>query len=272
MKIDKKRISETVMKLEKDLEYFRLEILKCNQIGSESKFISIMNELHSLSSNFNNISAMSEFEKGSYYKEYRLFFREMYFKFTELVEMAEVKSIDLAPSDRKKNVSRFRYRISNETQQLMEEESSMIDFSGANTFLMVGSGYLPESVLQIQQNTELKSIIGVDSNPAAISISENLVGKLALKNICFSLSAGEDYDYSSADVILIALMVTKKVEVLRQIAATIKVNTQVLLRIPDQLFRMLYGAFDEGIPKQLVKEKETYYTNLHTRTILFRKV
>jgi len=137
----------------------------------------------------------------------------------------------------------------------VKNELSILENKNPNTFVMVGSGPLPETILFLADNTDIQNIIGIDASPEAIAIAGDLIKNLGYQNrIQFISSYGEEYDYANADVVHIANSVHNKSKVLNQIAKTCKKGTEILVRVPFGLSALPYETVDE-LPSSLCKKK-----------------
>jgi hypothetical protein len=112
---------------------------------------------------------------------------------------------------------------------------AQIDFSNCRRFVLVGGGELPMTALHVHDRTGVAHIDCLDTRPEAVRSTEALaawLGSDRLRAICFD---GAQHDYSGADVVFVANMVSPKRVVLARILDTAPVHVRVILRDPYSL-------------------------------------
>lgn len=107
----------------------------------------------------------------------------------------------------------------------------------SKTFVMVGCGSFPITMLVAYERYQHLSIIGIDSSAEAIINAKELKNKLKFNDIVFKIEDGINYNYINEDTIFIANLVIPKTKVLKRIAMTCKPGTKILLRVP-----IVYGS------------------------------
>ena len=112
---------------------------------------------------------------------------------------------------------------------------AQVDFSDCRRFVMVGSGPLPATLLHVLDRTPVTEAIGLDVDSEAIGLARQLARAYAITGLDIQQADGGSYDYAAADVVYIANLVAPKAAVLRRVAETARVGTQVVLRDPFAL-------------------------------------
>lgn len=97
--------------------------------------------------------------------------------------------------------------------------------------VMVGSGYLPLTLIAYSNYYPRSNFLGLDINEAAVLKSEELKQILKSENIFFERADGLKYDYKMMDVIIIAAMVKNKLKMLDRIIETCKIGTKIFVRL-----------------------------------------
>ena len=91
-----------------------------------------------------------------------------------------------------------------------------VDFSTCRQFVMVGCGPLPVTILHVMNKTDVPEIIGIDIDENALNLNKAAFplpdGRLKMIH-----TDGSEYDYSAADIVYIANLISPKSEVLSQV-------------------------------------------------------
>ncbi len=130
--------------------------------------------------------------------------------------------------------------IIRESFERKDKEIESLDFSNAKTLVAVGSWPLPETLLYIYENTNIKNIIWVDNNHEAVFMSWEMINWLNLDKITFHQWDWVDYDYKNADIIYLPLFTYPKDKILDRIVETWKNSVQILLCNPKWLWNLLF--------------------------------
>jgi SAM-dependent methyltransferase len=107
-----------------------------------------------------------------------------------------------------------------------------IDFTTARLFVMVGCGYFPVTALQATQRFKNLKVVALDTDPQALIGGRQVTQSLGLTNIEFNLHDGATYDYTGADIIFVANMVSPKDATIRRILDTSRHDTSIVVREP----------------------------------------
>src|SRR5262249_48847581 len=110
-----------------------------------------------------------------------------------------------------------------------------VDFSNCARFVLVGAGELPSTALHVHDRTGVAHIACLDTRLEAVRSVETLAAWLNSDRLSALHFDGAQYDYSDADVIFVANMVTPKQVVLARILDTAPHHVRIILRDPYSL-------------------------------------
>jgi hypothetical protein len=110
-----------------------------------------------------------------------------------------------------------------------------VDFSNCRRFVLVGAGELPSTALHVHDRTTVAHIDCLDTRPEAVRSVEAIAAWLGSDRLRALRFDGARYDYSEADVIFVANMVTPKQAVLARILDTAPEHVRIILRDPYSL-------------------------------------
>ena len=113
-----------------------------------------------------------------------------------------------------------------------------IDFNDYRRLVIVGCGRLPSTSFHVHDKTEVPEIIGIDFLPEAIKTATELAAVLDYPRVKCELKDGSAYDYSQAQIVFVAHMVSPKSAVLSRIADTANKDVQIVVREPFSLGRL----------------------------------
>lgn len=105
-----------------------------------------------------------------------------------------------------------------------------VDLSDCKHLIMIGSGTLPVTIMHIHERTRIPQLTAVDTDPNAIANAKALWHILAWDRIQMLCCDGLAVDYTTADAIYIANLVSPKRDVLELIGEQVKSGTQVIVR------------------------------------------
>lgn len=113
-----------------------------------------------------------------------------------------------------------------------------VDFKQARSFVMIGCGRMPVTVLQAKERFPHLDILALDSDATALEEARSLCDAIGLDGVRFELGKGQEHDFAHADIVFVANMVTPKSETLSRIIDTACAKSQVTLREPYGLGRL----------------------------------
>ena len=111
-------------------------------------------------------------------------------------------------------------------------------FRNCRCLVMVGCGSLPFTIFHVHDRTEVPEIIGIDIVPEAVETANELAKRLGYARVRAELQDGRSYDYSQAQIVFIANMVSPKPTVVSRIADTAPKDVQIIVREPYSLGRL----------------------------------
>ena len=149
------------------------------------------------------------------------------------------------------------------------------------TFVMVGCGSLPYTMIDFASRYPTKKCIGIDIERLPIDEANNLRIKFKIENAYYERINGISYDYSNGgnrSLIFVANLVKPKQQVLSRIASTAAKDSVVILRNPVAFGKLLYeyadiNAIPNLSPIQDWEEHKMYNHNytVSTPLLLSRK-
>ena len=97
---------------------------------------------------------------------------------------------------------------------------------------MVGCGPSPVTIFQVHDRTEIPDILALDVAPYAIERVRALIEHFGLSRMRAEVCDGREFDYGSAEIVLVANMVSPKAAVVSRIADTVPLAAQIAVRDP----------------------------------------
>lgn len=137
----------------------------------------------------------------------------------------------------------------------MGELFTYCDLSKCRTFVLVGAGALPVTALHVHDRTNVERIECIDTRHEAIDSIGKLSSWLRSDRFCPCQEDGVAYDYSRADVVYIANMVTPKSRVIERVLETASPHTVIALRNPYSLGRLWAEDGETGLDTRLRVKK-----------------
>jgi SAM-dependent methyltransferase len=126
-----------------------------------------------------------------------------------------------------------------------------LDFRRVSRIVMVGCGMLPVTLLHIHDRTDVREIVGLDIVPDSVETARELADRLGYSRVKIELCDGRAYDFSRAQVIFVANMVSPKAAVLSRIADAAAEGVQVVVREPYSLGRLLTESVEDSLDSRL---------------------
>ncbi len=115
----------------------------------------------------------------------------------------------------------------------------MVDFSTCRRFVMVGCGPLPVTLLHVLDRTDVAEAVGLDINQRAVAMANQLGENSGLKRLRTLVSNGAGFDFTGADLVYIANMVSPKARILSRIVDQTPGHTRIILRDPHSIGALL---------------------------------
>ncbi len=113
-----------------------------------------------------------------------------------------------------------------------------IDFDICKCFVLVGCGSLPVTMFNVYNRTEVPKIVGLDTRSSAIELTQRAFDKYGLERMTSVMCVGQEYDFSGANVIYVANMISPKKKVIDRIVETALPGSQIILRDPYSIGRL----------------------------------
>lgn len=129
------------------------------------------------------------------------------------------------------------------------------DLSTQKRCLMAGSGYHPETLIELKQNYQKITPVCLDYDTQALKASEVYIkqtcSKDILKDFMFIKKRSFDFSYKDENIILLANGLSNKKETLLKIKDTAQKDVNILLRLPQKAATLLYEDVSETDIKQI---------------------
>jgi len=109
---------------------------------------------------------------------------------------------------------------------------------GMQRIVMVGCGWRPVTMFQLHESTDAREIVGLDVVPDAVETAAALASKLGYDRVRTELCDGLSFDYSGADIVYVASMVSPKQDVITRILDTAPEDVRIVLWEPVSLGRL----------------------------------
>lgn len=169
-------------------------------------------------------------ENGNSLMENRSWFAPVYGEFIGKVEVEEAvpffKLIDKEKAFDVKALTPWGLSAYDRVMDLFEN----LDLSQAKHLIMLGSGTLPVTLMNIHERTSIPTLTAVDTDPVAIESMQRLCSVLGWTRIHAQRGNALDVQYAGADVIYVANLISPKLAVLETIGAQVKSGTSVIVR------------------------------------------
>lgn len=133
----------------------------------------------------------------------------------------------------------------------VHEMFDRLNFQNCRRFVMVGCGWLPETLFHVQDRTQVPEIVGIDIAPEAVATANEVATRLGYMRVRAEHADGCSYDYGGTQIIFVTNMVSGKHGVLSRIAATAPENVQIVLREPYSLRRLWSESGTHALDPQL---------------------
>jgi len=127
------------------------------------------------------------------------------------------------------NISFFSFLYLKLHEPSVKKEIAMADVHPSDKVLHIGCGAIPYSLIIFSKETHAQ-ITGIDNQSRSITSAEKYIKKY--KNIHVQKAAGETYDVSSFEIILISYGVGDIEAVLKNALEHLKNNGKIILRKP----------------------------------------
>jgi len=130
------------------------------------------------------------------------------------------------------NISFFSFLYLKFHEPAVKKEIKMADISKSDKILHIGCGAIPYTSIIISEEHD-GEITGIDNQLRSITLANKLLNRLNLsKKIHIEIGAGETYNISNFDVIIMSYGIGKPEMVLRNVFENLKKDGKIILRIP----------------------------------------
>ncbi len=126
--------------------------------------------------------------------------------------------------------------------ELVEKEVKIAKATSEDKILVIGSGSLPSTPIQIVKKTGAK-VIGIDIDSTAIKNSNKLIKNLGLQNLInFQLADGVKFSYKDYDVIFLLYGIKKQKDILENLSDKIGDKTRIIYRTTQDVLENTLGG------------------------------
>lgn len=223
------------------LDKYRGQLLMNDHTHNKSEFFSIMWSFKKYISSIQSKELFEKFFHSKYFSDFKRFFTEKnnyYLRALEATSSLWIMTKDihwlgsfdlLFSQDEIKDKYKLKYL-----------DLQPFDFTDAHTMVFVWCWPMPETMLYMYENTDIKRMIWLDYNYEAIYIAWEMINNLGLDSIELVYSDWSNYDFSDADIIYIPNFVSGKDKILKKIVKTWKESVQIWIHEAQLFNRLLY--------------------------------
>jgi len=243
-------MSNNLIELIQKLKKFKTAI-ECT--NNKEDFLKQMNELWLFFNNYNDIKTFELFYDTPEFIIFKEFFQAQDSVFEPELDKYEAMVFlkNHSGGDILKKLNYFSKSVFIQ----IEEEIEAIERTNIKKLVMIGCGSMPETVIFLAQNMNIKEIIALDSDFNAVLLAREVIYQLKLSHkVDVQHSLGEDYDYFDADYVHIASFVQRKKEILYQISKVKKRGVKVIVRTPELLSTLVHEDIPHNTPLYFKKK------------------
>lgn len=128
---------------------------------------------------------------------------------------------------------------------------ALADLTTRRSFLMVGCGPLPDTLLYMHDRTSIETLVGVERDADAQRMARELVERFDRRRIEIRKADGAEVDYSAFDVICCSVFAAPRSQIIERIARTARDDCLVLFRDPVFTGTLLFESILDGLPARL---------------------
>lgn len=211
----------------------------------------VINEIVDIGLSVEEESAAILLERHSELDDYRIILTEVYNRYILAMEGAEVEQlISLRPEG-----SNLFSDIAGEAAMMaynrVGDMFDHVNFDHCKRFVLIGCGQLPMTALHVNDRTNVPEIICIDVTSEAISAVQKLTASLGGLRLQAMKCDGQIYDFSLADVVYVANMVSPKAGVVSRIIETASEDVQIIVREPYSLGLLWAESIEMQLDSQL---------------------
>lgn len=126
-------------------------------------------------------------------------------------------------------------------RSIVKNEIKLANVKSYDKVLCIGGGCIPCTAIELAKQTKAHIHV-IDMDKTAVECAKKVICKLGLEgNITVIKGKGEEVDIEPYDVIHVALQVTPKEKVLKNIWEKSKEGSRIIVRMPRKVLRPFYS-------------------------------
>ncbi len=135
-------------------------------------------------------------------------------------------------------------------RNIVKEEIRLANVRNWDRVLCIGGGPIPCTAIEIAYQTNAHiHVIDIDNN--AVKCARNVIRKLGLQDRITVINAkGQDIDIEPYDVVHVALQVSPKEEVLKNLWEKSKEGNRIIVRMPRKTLQRFYSNITDDFIKR----------------------
>jgi len=134
-------------------------------------------------------------------------------------------------------------------KKIVKREAQLAEIKHGERILSLGCGAIPFTAIFLREITG-NPVTALDVDPVALEKAETLLKKRGLRNITLKLGNGASIDLSEYSVVVTALQVEPKKEILNNFFGTAPKGARLVMRAPRKIFYSSYEPVPVGYKPQ----------------------
>lgn len=150
---------------------------------------------------------------------------------------------------------------------MVREEIKLANVRSSDKVLCIGGGSIPCTAIELAKQTNAQVHV-IDIDKDAVKCAKKVIAKLGLhENITVINRKGEDIDIAPYDVIHIALQVSPKEKVLKNIWEKAREGNRIIVRMPRKSLKLFYSNIRDDYVENSSKCIKTMSIHYKTHTM-----
>lgn len=251
---------DTVMEVIGRLTAYKEKIVQSTASGNDLD--PVMESMFAYFSEVSNDAVVNALEQHPEYDSLRSFLSHYWLQNFYIKEVNQGNSILSGKEPYGLQTTNYQYLI-NFDPEIMELIDSYAPRRQDYELVMAGCGPYPETLIRMYMSPicRMNRFNGLDNQHVAITIAQELcdrfVTQMPNKNLYFTHTHSEIYDYSTSGVIILANSLSKKRSTLERAIATMPHDAAIIVRNPMRLGKLIQDdIFKEGpLPENIIMKE-----------------